>query len=154
MKPHILITLALLLPTACDAPRVPVVHLDQTDGEAPFERVEEACAFWGLDCYEADDEDGALTIMLGDRCAHDQRHGDEPLCGEVFDEDPCSPMLFAAYWDMALEHEIGHVFGLKHSDDEANVMFWFGAMGTESSEQQERRVQRRARALAACPGPW
>lgn len=144
----------LLVLAACEAPRVPVVHLDLTDGEAPFGRVEEACGFWGLDCYPATDEGGALTVMLSGRCAHDERQGDEPLCGERFDRDPCSPMVFAAYWDMALEHELGHAFGLDHSDDEANVMFWFGAMGEDTTARQDRRVLRSARALAACPGPW
>jgi hypothetical protein len=73
MNPRRLAVASLVL-TACAGGPVPVLWIDSRvldenpDDRSPeigsFDRIEDACAFWDLTCYETDDTERVLTIIL------------------------------------------------------------------------------------------
>lgn len=134
--------------SACGGP-VPVYWIDSR-AEPDFATVEDACGYWGLDCFEADESKGALTVWVSEHGAFDES-ADESIGGRRFDKDPCGPMVWATDDALDLEHEIGHAFGLKHRDDSGNVMHADGG-GTDATDWQHNRVHTRANFLADCVG--
>lgn len=149
-----MIRVAAILPilVGCAAGPLPVYWIDAR-AEPSFERIEDACNWWGLDCVEADDNDGALTVLLTDENAIEDA---EPIGGKVFDHDLCSPVLWADDTKRDLEHEMGHVLGLgkKHSRHIENVMYAedHGGIEKTSTEEQDTKVLHAAERLAACIG--
>jgi hypothetical protein len=142
----------VLLLVGCVAGPLPVLTIDAR-AEPSFDRIADACAWWGLDCVEADDNEGALTVFLTDERAFEN---DEPVGGKVFDRSACSPVLWADAGKHDLEHEMGHVLGLgkKHSSDVGNVMYAEddGSVEKTSTDEQDDKVQNAAERLARCRG--
>jgi hypothetical protein len=142
--------LALLLLSACD---VPVFWIDaraDTSEQGSFARIEEACEFWGLNCYETDDPQGALTIILSD---HGGTADDELYHSGHTSDKACDPLVWATDDGFILEHETGHAFSLSHRKNTDNVMFVDqDVAGSDTTKWQVGRVQRAAARLAACIG--
>lgn len=147
----------LILLLGCGEP-LPVYWIDaredrfswQEREEMPFDRIQEACGFWNLVCFETDDEDGALMILLDDYCVTRPSDG-EAFCGHYY-YGMCDPGIWSSATDYNLEHEIGHFGGLEHRDDQDNLMFWYGTRGNETTNLQMNYVQNRADLLENCIG--
>lgn len=127
---------------------LPVMLISQVDdGE---ERVLDACSFWSLDCVLVDDHHGALTVLLTDNNATSAEDGE--VGGSTFDDALCSPVVWAVDDGLALEHEVGHVAGLRHVDDVGNVMTADMPFIASATEDQMAAVERRADSLSRCIG--
>lgn len=158
------LVLASFVLTACAGGPVPVYWVDlrpedrdpyQPGDTIPelglFDRIADACAFWGLDCYETEDSERVLTIVLSTHGGPDS--GDDYLCGETSHADPCAPLIFSCDHDRVLEHEIGHALGrLKHRPrDTDNVMHPNADVsGYDASDVQIDRVQNGGDRLYRC----
>lgn len=149
--------LAMLLVafSGCTLQPLPILAYDERKGAYSDEAMEEltyemedGCATWGLDCF-ADETDessrGSLVVLLTD-ALHSGNAGRE------LSDGPCRKVVWATAGNTAFTHELGHAFGLDHSDDRDNVM-WEAQVGQgETTVKQEREVQRRvARFVAGCP---
>lgn len=110
--------------TGCSGEYVEVYFVDAREKPGDFSIVERACNYWQLDCVEVDHSDGGvLTIVLSDFVAISDE-ADSCIGGIILDEDWCNPAIWtSAEMRNAINHEIGHAFGLKHDDRKKNIMF-------------------------------
>jgi hypothetical protein len=124
-----LILLSLVLPGCVGEPDlrgplpIPIFWVDariDTSERGSFDRIDEACKFWGLVCEDSDEHDDAITLVLTDYggLASDDTH----KLGYAF-YDPCEAVIWSFDDSVALEHELGHTFTLQHVDTHDNVMF-------------------------------
>jgi hypothetical protein len=116
-----------------------------------FDRIDDACAFWDLDCFEVDETQDALTIILsthGGPASDDEYH-----CGETVHVDPCGPLIWACEAPRVVEHEVGHAFTLEHRRAQTNVMYRdTDVSGDDTTDLQRERVQDAADQLSRCGG--
>lgn len=147
------LTLTLALLAGCGQP-VSVFWIDARE-KPDFQTIVEACAWWGLDCEETDNDEGALTILvtdLGSGVAPDAEG--KTIQGAIFDKQWCGPAIWGTDQPGVLEHEIGHAFGLKHRDDPGNIMHRSDpAIDLDVTDWQWNKVHRCADFLANCVGP-
>jgi len=133
----------------CGTPRIEVLLLDEREVRS-FDEVVEACAWWGIDCEEAEGSEqrrGVLTVFMIETCFWSE--DGTMICGENFTKDPCEPTFVTNPFNVT--HEMGHAFGLEHRQKPANVMHKYSLYrGDESTPWQDSRVLSRARHLASC----
>jgi hypothetical protein len=156
--------LAALVLSACASGPVPVFWIDaRPEDREPyiigeplpelgsFDRIDDACAFWGLDCFETDDDRGALTIILSTHGGPSS--GGEYHCGETIAIDPCGPLIWTCDAPRVVEHEIGHAFKLSHARSTKNIMQRDSDIsGEETTDAQRDRVLAAADRLSRCGG--
>jgi hypothetical protein len=146
--------LATLLLCSCAHESAVAFRLVDTRSDDDADALDDACLFWGLDCYETDSPNGAITLILTDRGA--AREGETPdddrlLNGLCTHEKTCNPIIFSIGEGMTLAHEIGHCVGwMDDRDDEGHVMN--EEPGTRATQRDRARVHRGAERLAVCVG--
>jgi hypothetical protein len=141
--------IALALLCSCTPGSAVAFRLVDTRSDDEADTLDDACEFWGIDCYETSSPNGAITLILTDRGA--------PL-GDGFvrnglatHEHSCNPVVFSIGDAMTLAHELGHALGhMDDREDEANVMHEDPGPGV--TEKQRARVHRGAERLAVCVG--
>jgi hypothetical protein len=138
------------MPTGCGG-HVPVALDSFRDGYgvmAPSERtaevLDDAFAFWGVPYELTDDRGrGVVHVTLVDVAAglHYRGTGWRAGCRAsiVADEDP-----------EVLRHELGHVWGLGHVDDEDNLMHPYRGDGETLTDDQRDRAHDTMQRFLAC----
>jgi hypothetical protein len=128
MKRLALLLLPLLTAACVEEPNdrggdlIPIFWIDartDTSELGSFDRIQEACNYWGLTCTDSDEHIDVVLLILTDHggAATDETH----KLGFAY-YDPCNPILWAADDDLVLEHEVGHGFTLEHLNVLGNVM--------------------------------
>ena len=138
--------LALLLLSSCSQPLPLVLSNGNVQDEMP-EWVEDVCALLELECVLEDDDGLRGKVMVF--TTPNPQHG---TAGQVLANGACRKAVWVVEGaSVGLAHELGHVFGLEHVDDEVNVMFEKDP-GDELTEDQLDDVHRRAgRFVSGCP---
>lgn len=143
--------LALALFCACaELPTLHVVPLDTRDRPS-FADVQAACDMWELDCEPTNDRAAALTLILTDNDAAPINGAEKQVAGLApWDDLGCRRIAWACCNVNTIAHEIGHVLGLPHHDDPANVMY--AQPGSETEDWQIARTHKRAKRMSVCIG--
>lgn len=145
------LALATLLLTGCQE-GTPVYVIDaraESDYAEAWERVEGACAFWDVTCIEGD-RSQALIVVMTDHRGH--ATGDRGPAG-ITKRDDCQPMIWVgAPESLALEHELGHAFGLDDEDlGTRNIMApSLETAWPTTTRRQREQVARRAGLVGEC----
>jgi hypothetical protein len=140
-----------LLLAGCTA-GTPVYLIDareEADYAEAWERVEEGCAFWGVECVEGT-RDSAVIVLLTDHRGH--ATGGRGPAG-ITKRDDCQPFVWVGEVEsLAVEHELGHAFGLDDRDDgEPNVMSpSLETAWPVTTKRQREQVERRSSMLGEC----
>jgi hypothetical protein len=141
--------LSLCVPVAKAAepeprPLVPVYLID--DDDQAMDLLASAGLVLGVDFELVDYWHGALVIDLINLADGEQ------VVGTALTHDGCSRSLWASRSDpLILAHEIGHLLGLPHVPDPANLMYPYAAGGYELEPWQHYVMARTLEGLRSCP---
>lgn len=76
---------------------------------------------------------------------------DERFFGHTEVVSGCKRRIWALHNANVVAHELGHVFGLGHVDDQWNLMHKHFTFGEELSQKQLDKIERRLEVFDACP---
>ena len=152
------IALAALFLAGCAGP-VPVYlqTFDAAPGPitAPSPRVrevlDEGFGVWGLEYELVRPEARLRSYGAVDLTIVDLAHGvDARVGGSAYQPAPCRPRVGVDADGRLLAHELGHVWGLEHVEDPANLMFFRAGDPGEITDEQYETVDREVSLLLAC----
>ena len=128
------------------------------EGAGPdLEVLDQACEFWGIECYTAEYRGGAVLLILTDGPAWREGPTGLEVTRGLAVEKSCNPVVWSEGSWRVVAHELGHALG--NLDDRpnggqgegANIMTE-DASGDAASGAQRAAVAAGADGLSLCPG--